>query len=42
MLRISLYKSHPKLQERFVTIGVEGMSILMAVLYFSKDIILNQ
>ncbi len=37
-----VYKSHPKLQERFVTIGVEGMSILMAVLYFSKDIILNQ
>ena len=28
-----VYKSHPKLQERFVTLGVEGMSILMGVLF---------
>jgi len=29
-----VYKSHPNLQERFVTLGVEGMSILMGVLFF--------
>ena len=29
-----VYKSHPYLQERFVTLGVEGMSILMGVLFF--------
>ena len=29
-----VYKSHPKLKERFVNLGVEGMSILMGVLFF--------
>jgi len=29
-----IYRSHPNLQERFVTFGVEGMSILMGVLFF--------
>ena len=28
-----LYKSHPKQKERFVTVGVEGMSILMGIMY---------
>ena len=28
-----VYKSHPKQKERFVTVGVEGMSILMGLMY---------
>ena len=28
-----VHKSHPKQKERFVTVGVEGMSILMGLMY---------
>ncbi len=34
-----IYKSHPRLQERFVTIGVEGMSILMGMLFYLSQIL---
>lgn len=34
-----IYRSHPQLQERFVTLGVEGMSILMGVLFFLSQMI---
>ena len=34
-----IYKSHPHLQERFVTMGVEGMSILIGVLFYLSQIL---
>jgi hypothetical protein len=34
---VLLYKSHPKLPERFFTFGVEGMTILMGLLMLLKN-----
>ena len=34
-----IYKSHPHLQERFVTMGVEGMSILIGLLFYLSQIL---
>lgn len=34
-----IYRSHPQLQERFFTLGVEGMSILMGLLFFLTQIL---
>jgi len=34
-----IYKSHPQLQERFVTMGVEGMSILIGLLFYLSQIL---
>jgi len=34
-----IYKSHPQLQERYVTIGVEGMSILIGLLFYLSQIL---
>jgi hypothetical protein len=34
-----VYKSHPQLKERFVTLGVEGMSILMGLLFYLSQIL---
>ena len=34
-----IYKSHPQLQERFVTLGVEGMSILIGLLFYLSQIL---
>ena len=34
-----IYKSHPNLQERYVTMGVEGMSILIGLLFYLSQIL---
>ena len=34
-----IYNSHPQLQERFVTMGVEGMSILIGLLFYLSQIL---
>jgi len=34
-----VYKSHPQLPERYVTLGVEGVSILMGLLFFLSQLI---
>lgn len=34
-----IYKSHPHLQERYVTMGVEGMSILIGLLFYLSQIL---